>query len=185
MWWTRPTFGLHLHRQRDCFPNTHCADNRSPWRLAIFAMFSVSIFCFPRPHVATRWPLTPIHREPGAIRVFPYQVIFPYNNTAQNCLTQCSTFGYPAAGMENGDECCVFFYCSGAFTRLLTENPLTRVRRSGGYHKRRSNNRRGDRLHHSVLRRPLTSLWRSPEATALPLEWYPEQLADPCQHRSI
>jgi hypothetical protein len=50
-------------------------------------------------------------REPGAVRVFPYQVIFPHNNSAENCLTQCSTFGYPAAGMEAGDECCV---CSTA-----------------------------------------------------------------------
>ena len=55
-------------------------------------------------------------REPGAVRVFPYQVIFPHNNSAANCLTQCSTFGYPAAGMEAGDECCV---CSSAAERLL------------------------------------------------------------------
>lgn len=55
-------------------------------------------------------------REPGAVRVFPYQVIFPHNNSAQNCLTQCSTFGYPAAGMEVGDECCV---CSTAAECLL------------------------------------------------------------------
>ncbi|KAI0033597.1 hypothetical protein K488DRAFT_84794 [Vararia minispora EC-137] len=43
--------------------------------------------------------------EPGANRVFPYQIILTNNNTAENCLTQCSTFGYPAAGMEFGDEC--------------------------------------------------------------------------------
>ena len=55
-------------------------------------------------------------REPGAVRVFSYQVIFPYNNSAQNCLTQCSTFGYPAAGMEDGDECCL---CSTGAESLL------------------------------------------------------------------
>ncbi|MCJ1355382.1 MAG: hypothetical protein MMC33_005373 [Icmadophila ericetorum] len=40
-------------------------------------------------------------------RVFPYQIILANNNTATNCLSQCSTFGYPAGGMEYGREC----YC--------------------------------------------------------------------------
>jgi hypothetical protein len=49
-----------------------------------------------------------VHSEPaGGGRVFPYQIIFPLNDTAQNCLSLCSTYGYPAAGMENGDECCM------------------------------------------------------------------------------
>jgi hypothetical protein len=54
-----------------------------------------------------RIPLMLIYSEPIPGHVFPYQIIFPQNNSAQNCLTQCSTFGYPAAGMEYGDECCV------------------------------------------------------------------------------
>ena len=57
--------------------------------------------------VTDRMPLILVYSEPSASRVFPYQIIFLHNNSAQNCLTQCSTFGYPAAGMENGDECCV------------------------------------------------------------------------------
>ena len=44
--------------------------------------------------------------EPGAARVFPYQILFPTNNSAEVCLNQCAAFGYPAAGMEFGDECC-------------------------------------------------------------------------------
>jgi hypothetical protein len=72
-------------------------------------------FAFLRPCNPPRGLLTLIHREPGAARVFPYQVIFPHNNSAQNCLTQCSTFGYPAAGMEAGDECCL---CSTGAKRL-------------------------------------------------------------------
>ncbi|KAI9812048.1 MAG: hypothetical protein M1827_004941 [Pycnora praestabilis] len=43
--------------------------------------------------------------EPG--RTFPYQLILTDNNTATNCLTQCSNFGFGAAGMEYGEEC----YC--------------------------------------------------------------------------
>lgn len=48
--------------------------------------------------------LTNISREPGANRTFPYQIINTNNNTATACLTQCAAFGYPAAGMEFGDE---------------------------------------------------------------------------------
>jgi hypothetical protein len=57
--------------------------------------------------VTARKLLILIYSEPNGAHVFPYQIIFPQNNSAQNCLTQCSTYGYPAAGMENGDECCV------------------------------------------------------------------------------
>ncbi|MCJ1398945.1 hypothetical protein MMC11_002146 [Xylographa trunciseda] len=40
-------------------------------------------------------------------RVFKYQIINTNNNTATNCLTQCSNFGFGAGGMEYGEEC----YC--------------------------------------------------------------------------
>jgi len=40
-------------------------------------------------------------------RTFPYQIILPNNNTANNCLSQCQKFGFPAGGMEYADEC----YC--------------------------------------------------------------------------
>ncbi|KAB8297713.1 hypothetical protein EYC80_001520 [Monilinia laxa] len=38
-------------------------------------------------------------------RVFPYQISFPDNNTATNCLTLCSEYGYGAGGMEYSNEC--------------------------------------------------------------------------------
>jgi hypothetical protein len=38
--------------------------------------------------------------------VLPYQNVYTSNNTAEACLNQCAAFGYPAAGMEYGDECC-------------------------------------------------------------------------------
>ena len=41
-------------------------------------------------------------------RVFPNQLILKNNNSATNCLNACATYGYPAAGMEFGDECCTF-----------------------------------------------------------------------------
>ncbi|SRR6266702_182572 len=45
--------------------------------------------------------------EPVSSHVFPYRFILQKKNSAQNCLSRCSAFGYPAAGMEYGDECCV------------------------------------------------------------------------------
>ena len=41
-------------------------------------------------------------------KVFPYQLILTTTNDAQNCLSACSKFGYGAAGMEYGTECCAF-----------------------------------------------------------------------------
>ncbi|KAI0246519.1 copper radical oxidase [Lactifluus subvellereus] len=43
--------------------------------------------------------------EPDPAHVFPYRITLAQNNNAQNCLSQCSAFGYPAAGMEVGNEC--------------------------------------------------------------------------------
>ncbi|KAI0808290.1 hypothetical protein C8Q74DRAFT_1189458 [Fomes fomentarius] len=45
---------------------------------------------------------------PNGRRVFPlYQIISQTNTTIQGCLSQCAAFGYPAAGVEFGQEC----YC--------------------------------------------------------------------------
>ena len=40
-------------------------------------------------------------------RTFPYQIILANNNSATNCLSQCSAFGFNAGGMEYGEECCM------------------------------------------------------------------------------
>jgi len=55
-------------------------------------------------------PLPPTYStisEPEPNHVFPYRLILVDNNSAQNCLSQCSAFGYSAAGMEFGRECCM------------------------------------------------------------------------------
>ncbi|RPD57308.1 copper radical oxidase [Lentinus tigrinus ALCF2SS1-7] len=43
----------------------------------------------------------------GSGRTFPNQIINVNDTTVQGCLSQCSAFGYPAAGIEFGQEC----YC--------------------------------------------------------------------------
>jgi hypothetical protein len=40
-------------------------------------------------------------------RIFPHQIVDPVNMTVETCLNQCAAFGYPAGGIEFGDEC----YC--------------------------------------------------------------------------
>ena len=47
------------------------------------------------------------HRE-GTNRVFPNQIINTNNNSVAACLNQCAKFGYPAAGLEYGAECCAY-----------------------------------------------------------------------------
>jgi hypothetical protein len=43
--------------------------------------------------------------DDAVTRTFPYQINWPDNNTAVNCLTQCQTYGYGAGGMEYGQQC--------------------------------------------------------------------------------
>jgi hypothetical protein len=90
-------------------PTVQTTDLPGNWQYSL--CFAYVYFTF-----LARGLLTLVYSEPNATgRVFPYQVTFAQNNSAQNCLTRCSTYGYPAAGMENGDECCV---CSTAVDRL-------------------------------------------------------------------
>ena len=57
--------------------------------------------------------------ENTTTRVFMYQIILANNNSAENCLTQCSNFGYMSGGMEYGREC----YCGDA-SNLAARNSV-------------------------------------------------------------
>ncbi|KAI9438941.1 copper radical oxidase [Lactarius indigo] len=96
----------------DC--NMGCGGNTTeacggPNRLSVYTSTgTVTAFPVPVPQTTGlpgNWKYSRCLAEPGAARVFPYQIILTTNNTAENCLTQCSTFGYSAAGMEYADEC--------------------------------------------------------------------------------
>jgi len=41
-------------------------------------------------------------RDDATERALPYQIILNTNNSANNCISQCSAFGYNAGGMEYG-----------------------------------------------------------------------------------
>ena len=40
--------------------------------------------------------------------MFPYELDWTTNNTVDACLNQCAAYGYPAAGLEYGEQCCEY-----------------------------------------------------------------------------
>lgn len=48
--------------------------------------------------------------DSAVARTFPNELVLENNNTAENCLTQCSDYGYAHGGMEYGSQC----YCGDA-----------------------------------------------------------------------
>ncbi|TDL23452.1 hypothetical protein BD410DRAFT_838937 [Rickenella mellea] len=96
--------------------NMACGGNSTeacggPNRMSIYSA-STNITVLPvaqtqKTNLPGQWQYVGCLAEPGAQRVFPYQLILQRNNSATTCLSQCQAYGYPAAGMEYGDEC----YC--------------------------------------------------------------------------
>lgn len=58
----------------------------------------------------TDCPLNDDSEPTTGTRVFPYEMDWTTNNTVDACLNQCAAFGYPAAGLEYGDQCCAFSF---------------------------------------------------------------------------
>lgn len=54
-----------------------------------------------------QWKYVGCLAEPGAVRVFPNKMVNTNDNTVQGCLKRCSDYGFPAGGLEYGEEC----YC--------------------------------------------------------------------------
>ncbi|KAJ8597264.1 copper radical oxidase-like protein [Rhizopogon salebrosus TDB-379] len=52
-----------------------------------------------------QWSYQGCLTEPNGGRAFPYEMFWPTNNTIDGCLNQCAAFGYPAAGLEFGNQC--------------------------------------------------------------------------------
>jgi len=53
------------------------------------------------------WTYAGCLRETATGKMFPNQIIWIGNNSALACMNQCAAFGYPASGVEFGQEC----YC--------------------------------------------------------------------------
>jgi len=79
-------------------------------RLSVYSNSTGPIVSYPVPstqktNLTGSWQYTGCYRDAQASRALPYQIILNNNNTANNCITQCSNFGYGAGGMEYGNEC--------------------------------------------------------------------------------
>ncbi|KAH7126789.1 hypothetical protein B0J11DRAFT_526490 [Dendryphion nanum] len=88
-------------------PNQKCGAGS---RMSVYSNSTLVVYPVPkvqRTNLPGSWSYTGCLSDDGQQRALPYQLILTKNNTANNCIAQCSAFGYNAGGMEYGDEC----YC--------------------------------------------------------------------------
>ncbi|KAF2110143.1 hypothetical protein BDV96DRAFT_584443 [Lophiotrema nucula] len=81
-------------------------------RLSVYSNSSLTVYPVPsvqKTNLPGDWQYAGCLRDDAAngVRALPYQIILNNNNTATNCISQCSAFGYSGGGMEYGNEC----YC--------------------------------------------------------------------------
>ncbi|KNZ82368.1 WSC domain-containing protein 2, partial [Termitomyces sp. J132] len=97
--------------------NMGCAGNTTqacggPNRVSVYTSTgNVTVLPVPSPlqtGLPTNWKYKGCLREPAnGAKALPYKIVWPTNNTALACVEQCAAFGYPASGVEFGQEC----YC--------------------------------------------------------------------------
>ncbi|OBR15647.1 WSC domain-containing protein [Colletotrichum higginsianum IMI 349063] len=95
--------------------NTGCGGKPSemcggPNRMTIMSLGTPQTFQPPVPQKSGfngSWTYQGCLSYENAQRPFKWQVLFPGINNAGLCLDRCAAFGYPAAGLEYGEEC----YC--------------------------------------------------------------------------
>ncbi|KAG5352852.1 hypothetical protein C0989_012606 [Termitomyces sp. Mn162] len=83
-----------------------------PNRVSVYTSTgNVTVLPVPSPlqtGLPTNWKYKGCLREPAnGAKALPYKIVWPTNNTALACVEQCAAFGYPASGVEFGQEC----YC--------------------------------------------------------------------------
>ena len=103
--------------QSDC--NTPCAGDATEFcgagnRLSVYSNSTSNLTVYPVPSVQKaglpeNWEYVGCYHDDadGGVRALKYQLILKDNNTANNCVSQCSAFGYAYGGMEYGEECYV------------------------------------------------------------------------------
>ncbi|KAJ3775846.1 hypothetical protein FB446DRAFT_723514 [Lentinula raphanica] len=95
--------------------NMGCAGNATeacggPNRLSVYTELD-NVTALPVPTVQTTnltgdWTYAGCYTDNAAgVRTLPWQLILTLNNSANACTSQCSAFGYTAAGMEFSDQC--------------------------------------------------------------------------------
>ncbi|KAF2205966.1 copper radical oxidase [Delitschia confertaspora ATCC 74209] len=102
-----------LAPESDCF--MHCAGNFAEKcgagnRLSVYSNDTLQILPVPsiqKTNLPADWKYSGCLNDDFPDHVLFYQSILKHNNTANNCISQCSKFGYNAGGLEYGEEC----YC--------------------------------------------------------------------------
>ncbi|KAF2655101.1 copper radical oxidase [Lophiostoma macrostomum CBS 122681] len=77
-------------------------------RLSVYSNDTLTVYPVPTPQKSGlngSWVYQGCLADDQETRALPWQLILNNNNTANNCITQCSNFGYNAGGMEYGIEC--------------------------------------------------------------------------------
>lgn len=123
-----------MGQQSDC--NMACAGDASEFcgagnRLSVYSNSTANLTVYAVPAVQKTglpafWKYAGcLHDDaPGGLRALPYQLILSNNNTANNCISQCSAFGYAFGGLEYGDEC----YVSSRLAYLMFQRLTVQVR---------------------------------------------------------
>ncbi|KIJ67360.1 copper radical oxidase [Hydnomerulius pinastri MD-312] len=97
----------------DC--NMACGGNATeacggPNRLSVYTsagnVTALPIPALQNTTIPGQWQYQGCLAEPATgSRIFPYEMVWITNNTVDACLNQCAAFGYPAAGLEYGQQC--------------------------------------------------------------------------------
>jgi Glyoxal oxidase N-terminus/WSC domain len=103
--------GAALTADTDC--NMPCSGNPNQIcgagaRMTIYSNATLKIYQPPavqKTNLPGNWEYKGCLNDLANPRSLRYQIIDATNNTAENCLKQCSKFGYGAGGMEYGREC--------------------------------------------------------------------------------
>jgi Glyoxal oxidase N-terminus/WSC domain len=103
--------GAALTSDSDC--NMPCSGNPDQkcgagGRMSVYANSTLPVFRTPavqKTNLPGNWTYQGCLYDLDVPRSLKYQLILDKNNTAENCLSQCSKFGYGAGGMEYGREC--------------------------------------------------------------------------------
>lgn len=112
MWCGEPPLGLYFDWKCHGPPNPLGTERESTWTVEVSRLPGVSRAFELSSLVFTS---TTAFSEPAVgSRVFPYELDWTTNNTVDACLNQCAAFGYPAAGLEYGEQCCK---CLPSWTR--------------------------------------------------------------------
>ena len=103
--------------QSEC--NMACAGNSKEFcgagdRLSVYSNSTANLTVYQVPAVQKtglpeNWKYVGCLRDDAqnGMRALAYQIILNNNNTANNCISQCSAFGYAYGGLEYGNECYV------------------------------------------------------------------------------